>query len=257
MRKVIHYCWFGGNPLPESAIKCIESWKKYCPDYEIKQWDETNFDINCCSYVKEAYAAKKWAFVSDYCRFWILYQFGGVYLDTDVELLQSIDDLPDTFVGFETPSAVASGLIRAAHAGDEICRLMLESYEKDHFIQSGQLNLTTVCIRETNLLYQFGLKKDGTKQLVRGTTVYPVEYFNPKDAYTGAVNITAHTYSIHHYDCSWYSEQEIYATKLKKKLANYIPRRAAGHLAYFIAQCKYDGLTKAMRRTVSKIKRNG
>lgn len=91
--KIIHYCWFGGNPLPELAVKCIESWKKYCPDYEIKRWDESNFDLNCCDYVKEAYQAKKWAFVSDYARFKVLYDDGGLYFDTDVELIKPIDDI--------------------------------------------------------------------------------------------------------------------------------------------------------------------
>ena len=91
--KIIHYCWFGGNPLPDLAVKCIDSWKKYCPDYEIKRWDESNFNLNCCDYVKEAYRAKKWAFVSDYARFKVLYDEGGLYFDTDVELIKPIDDI--------------------------------------------------------------------------------------------------------------------------------------------------------------------
>ena len=101
--KIIHYCWFGGNPLPELAVKCIESWKKYCPDYEIKRWDESNFDLNCCDYVKEAYRAKKWAFVSDYARFKVLYDEGGLYFDTDVELIKPIDDIIERgpFMGAE------------------------------------------------------------------------------------------------------------------------------------------------------------
>lgn len=101
--KIIHYCWFGGNPLPEMAVKCIESWKKYCPDYEIKRWDESNFDLNCCNYVKEACQAKKWAFVSDYVRFKVLYDEGGLYFDTDVELIKPIDDILERgpFMGVE------------------------------------------------------------------------------------------------------------------------------------------------------------
>ena len=91
--KIIHYCWFGGNELSELAKKCISSWRKYCPDYEIIEWNESNFDINLCQYVREAYKEKKWAFVSDYARFWILYNFGGIYMDTDVELITSIDGL--------------------------------------------------------------------------------------------------------------------------------------------------------------------
>ena len=101
--KVIHYCWFGGKELPEYAQKCINSWKKYCPDYEIRQWNENNFDINVSQYVKEAYSCKKWAFVSDYARFWILYHYGGVYFDTDVELIKPINEIIDNgpFMGYE------------------------------------------------------------------------------------------------------------------------------------------------------------
>ena len=102
--KIIHYCWFGGNPLPDIVQKCIESWKKYCPDYEIIKWDESNFDVNCCDYAKEAYEAKKWAFVSDYCRFYVLNKQGGIYLDTDVELIKPIDNLLDFFKNDECPN---------------------------------------------------------------------------------------------------------------------------------------------------------
>ena len=91
--KTIHYCWFGGNPLPEMAIKCIESWKKFLPDYEIKQWDESNFDVNMIPYAAEAYKAKKYAFVSDFARFWILYNYGGLYFDTDVEVIKPMDNI--------------------------------------------------------------------------------------------------------------------------------------------------------------------
>ena len=118
--KIIHYCWFGGNPLPELAIKCIESWKKYLPDYEIKEWNESNFDINCCAYVREAYEAKKWAFVSDYARFWILYQHGGLYFDTDVELIKSIDDLivKGAFMGCEPWNAAPALSLSLIHISE-------------------------------------------------------------------------------------------------------------------------------------------
>ena len=111
--KIIHYCWFGGNPLPELAQKCIASWKKYCPDYEIKEWNETNFDLNCCDYVREAYEAKKWAFVSDYARFWILYHEGGVYFDTDVEVPKPIDTIVEkgSFMGCEKSNQWPLGLV--------------------------------------------------------------------------------------------------------------------------------------------------
>ena len=112
--KIIHYCWFGGNPLPEDAKKYIESWRKYCPGYEIKEWNESNFDINCCDYVREAYEAKKWAFVSDYARFYILYQYGGLYFDTDVEMIRPLFSIlqKGSFMGMEvnSPACVAPGL---------------------------------------------------------------------------------------------------------------------------------------------------
>lgn len=106
--KIIHYIWFGGNPLPELAVKCIESWKKYCPDYEIMIWDERNFDVSVCAYTKEAYDAKKWAFVSDYVRLKALYEYGGIYMDTDVELVKSLDGFlhEKAFSGFETKESM-------------------------------------------------------------------------------------------------------------------------------------------------------
>ena len=119
--KIIHYCWFGGNELSELAKKCISSWRKYCPDYEIIEWNESNFDINLCQYVREAYKEKKWAFVSDYARFWILYNFGGIYMDTDVELIKSIDDLVEygSYMGCE-PTLQRYGYKRKIEK-NEIC----------------------------------------------------------------------------------------------------------------------------------------
>lgn len=204
--KVIHYCWFGKNPKSRLILKCIESWKRFCPDYEIKEWNEDNFDINCCDYVKEAYASKKWAFVSDYCRFFVLYNYGGIYLDTDVELLKPIDSIASTCVGFESEKLINSGLVRAAEKHDKVCELMLESYAKDKFLkENGELNLLTVCERETEILCKFGLKLNNQMQVVGGTTVYPMEYFQPTDMNTGRVYITKNTVSVHHYAASWKS----------------------------------------------------
>lgn len=253
--KVIHYCWFGGNPLPKLVEQCIDSWKKFCPDYEIIEWNETNFDVHCCRYVEEAYQAKKWAFVSDYARFWILYNYGGVYLDTDVELLKSIEDLSDTFVGFENKDTVASGLIRGALKGDEICRLMLEEYEADRFdLGDGMFNVKTVGIRETALLEKFGLKRDDSMQEVCGTTIYPREYFCPKSFIDENVTLTENTYSIHHYSASWHTEEEKHAEKLKKKFNKFMPRKLSGHFAAFFAQWKYRGFAKAVKNVFKKAK---
>ncbi|MBP7510107.1 MAG: glycosyl transferase, partial [Prolixibacteraceae bacterium] len=217
--KVIHYCWFGKNPKPKLILKCIESWKKYCPDYEIKEWNEDNFDVNCCNYVKEAYAARKWAFVSDYCRFYVLYHYGGIYLDTDVELLKPLDKLSENFVGFESKNRVNSGLIRGAVSGDIICKLMLDSYKESSFLNpDGSLNLLTVCDRETDILCAHGMKKDNTLQIIDGTTVYPSEYFNPMDLTTEKIKPTNKTVSIHHYAASWVSKNE----RMRGRIAKWI-----------------------------------
>ncbi len=225
MKKVIHYCWFGGKPKPKVVQKCMKSWAKFCSNYEIIEWNESNFDVHCCQYVEEAYNAKKWAFVSDYARFWILYHYGGIYLDTDVELLKPLKDLPDAFVGFETKTTVASGLIRSALKGDELCEKMLQSYHEDTFAnEKGELNLKTVCDRETEILEQFGLKRNGELQTVKGTTVFPVEYFCPIDIKTRELKITENTYSIHHYQASW----EKRSNRLRGKIYFFL-HRVFGH----------------------------
>lgn len=217
--KTLHYCWFGGNPFPEVVKKCMESWKKYCPDYRIVEWNESNFNIHCCKYVEEAYNEKKWAFVSDYCRFFVLYSYGGIYLDTDVELIKTIDDLPENFVGFEDKETCNSGLIRGAQKGDMICEKMLKSYNDDAFIsEDGSLNLKTVCERETDILKLYGLKGNGCMQNVCGTTVFPKDYFSPKDYVTQKVHITERTYSIHHYAYSWQGEKENISSKIYRCL---------------------------------------
>ena len=155
------------------------------------------------------------------CRFHILNEQGGVYLDTDVELIKGLDDLPDSFVGFESKETVASGLIRGACKGDEICRLMLESYHNDKFIKDdGQLNLTTVCVRETEILKKFGLVPDGSLQTVCDTTVYPTEYFCPIDVSTNELHITDKTYSIHHYAGSWLSKKDKFKMLVRKAIGN-------------------------------------
>lgn len=246
--KKIHYCWFGGNPLPELALKCIESWKKFCPDYEIIEWNENNFDITCCDYVKEAYEAKKWAFVSDCCRFFVLYQQGGIYLDTDVEIIKPIDSLLDcSFVGFEGKSVVASGLIRGVVPGDTICKQMLDSYNNDRFLlDDGSLNLKTVCERETEIFRSYGLKTDGSMQTVMTTRVFPSEYFCPLDNVTWKLNITENTYTIHHYDSSWISDEKKYAKEFRKRHPH-IPRFMALHISGFIAAWKFRGFGSAIK----------
>ena len=230
--KVIHYCWFGGNPLPELAIRCIESWKKYCPDYEIIEWNESNFDVNCCDYVKEAYQAKKWAFVSDYARYKILYEQGGVYLDTDVELLKPIDDLVEkgNYMGCENYSdevmSVNPGLGCATLPGNEFYLEIIDDYEKSHFENSnGSADLYTVVERTTDFLKKYGLKNELNIQTIAGITIYPAEYLCPIDMRTGRLNATQNSYSIHHCAASWVKKRDVYYARVLRLIYNSIGPR--------------------------------
>lgn len=205
--KVIHYCWFGRNPLPESAVKCINSWKKFFPDYEIKEWNEDNFDVKIIPYTREAYEAKKYAFVSDYARFWILYHYGGVYFDTDVEVIKSFEDLlvGDGIFGVQHDYYVNPGLGASALAYHPIYKDLLDLYKNLHFVQeNGELNETTIVSYTTDILLKNGYQKDGSIiQHVKGLSIYPLEYFNPLDDLTGKMRKTRNTRSIHWYSKTW------------------------------------------------------
>ena len=133
--KVIHYCWFGGKPLPKLAKKCLASWKKFCPDYEIIRWDESNFDVNGCDYSREAYEAKKWAFVSDYARLKVIVDNGGIYMDTDVEVVKPLDEFlsHEAFSGFENPRSITTGIM-ACEKGFAPFAEMLNEYYTQHFL---------------------------------------------------------------------------------------------------------------------------
>ena len=206
--KIIHYCWFGGNPLPELALKCIESWKKFLPDYEIKEWNESNYDIRKIQYISQAYDAKKYAFVSDYARFDILYEYGGIYFDTDVEVLRSLEEIikKGAFAGVECGGALNAGLGLATPAASPIYKEILESYDKSSFIKKdGSMDLTTVVQRVSDIFRKYGFTNNDEIQYVKGITIYPTEYFCPKNYSSGVVNITENSYTIHHYDGSWTS----------------------------------------------------
>jgi mannosyltransferase OCH1-like enzyme len=220
--KIIHYCWFGGNPLSELEQKCIASWKKYFPMYEIKEWNEQNFDINIVPFTAQVAKEKKWGFIVDYIRGYVVYYYGGIYLDTDVELLKPFDDdmLQNTcFSGFEDYKYVNPGNIFAGEKGSVIAKNLMDFYSSYNFIQeSGELNLTPSPEIFTKILLKYGLKKNNCYQELGLFTAYSTEYFCPMSFKTGKMNITENTYSIHHFKGSWYNESEKIFLKNKNKI---------------------------------------
>jgi hypothetical protein len=219
--KIIHYCWFGGNPLPELAQKCIASWRKYLPDYEIKEWNESNYDVHKIPYIDEAYNAKKYAFVSDYARFDILYKYGGIYFDVDVEVIKPFDEIIKNggFMGFESKDGVAAGLGIGCNAGLGIVYQILEFYSTLHFLNpDGSFNVRTVVEYVTQILRKNGLEMKNTIQSLDGLTIYPSDYFCPKSPVTGKITITGNTFSIHHYDASWLSEKARLSAERRQRI---------------------------------------
>ena len=228
--KTIHYCWLGGNPLPDSAKKCIKSWKKFCPDYEIVEWNETNYDFTSNRYMREALEAKKWGFVPDFARLDIVYRHGGVYLDTDVEIVKPFDDLLSDrgFAGFEDPEYVALGLGFGAEAGHPVLKHLMDSYADLRFVnEDGSLNTLPSPVINSEALEDLGLERNGGEQrLPDGFHIYPSEYFCPKSFNDGIIRKTENTYSIHYFDASWLSKDKQSEMRNRWKRAKQKSRRA-------------------------------
>ncbi|OLR62170.1 glycosyl transferase [Anaerostipes sp. 992a] len=215
--KVIHYCWFGHGEKPKLAKKCILSWKRYCPDYKFIEWNEENFDINLNAYTKMCYAQKKYAFLTDYIRLLVIAEYGGIYFDTDVELLRSFDGLLDcqAFFGFENNEYVNTGVGFGAEAGNEVVLQMIREYDQ---LLDGEHGVIGCPHLNTDALLKRGLVQNGKKQRVDGAIIYPIEYFNPYDDPTGVLTKTECTYSIHWYGKSWMDKKTILRSKLTKPL---------------------------------------
>lgn len=206
--KVIHYCWFGRGRIPVHYRAWMESWKKFCPDYEIVEWNEDNYDVTKNDYMLQAYEAKRWGFVPDYARLDILYQYGGIYLDTDVEMLQSLDNLlhQEAFAGFEdaTGANVALGLGIGSIPLNPLLKEMRDGYENLLFQKpDGSLNLTPSPYYQTQVLLQHGLKRNGKFQQLPHINLYPKVFFSPKNKYNREVRTNEHSYLLHHFDASW------------------------------------------------------
>lgn len=206
--KVIHYCWFGKGEMPALTKKCIKSWEKYCPDYEIVCHNEENFDISQNRYAKEAYDAQKWAFVSDYARLKVLYDEGGIYLDTDVEIIKPIDDLikEHGYMGFDDNGVISTGLGLACEKGNELVGILLSDYDGISFIrEDGSYDITPCPDRNSDTLKKLGMDFNNRDQVFMGIHMLPEDYLCPMKYYTGKKIITKNTYSIHHFCASWIS----------------------------------------------------
>lgn len=216
--KIIHYCWFGRGQMPELAIKCIESWKKYCPDYELKMWNEDNFDLSSNKFVQEAYRNRKYAFVTDFVRLYVLYHEGGVYMDTDVEVLKSIDEFLKypAFSGFEVTEAIPTGIM-AAEKGSQWAKREMEYYKDVSFIlPNGGFNMKPNVQIITEHAYKIGFVPNGKFQVLNNEiAIFPKDYFCPKSYIDGQIHLTENTYTIHHFAGSWHFEDPL-LLKLKK-----------------------------------------
>lgn len=213
--KKIHYCWFGGNPLPDNVKKFIATWKKYCPDYEIIEWNESNFNIHSMPYVEEAYKSRKWAFVSDVARLNALVSEGGIYMDTDVEVVRSLDSLLEnkSFLGFEGTQYIATNMM-GCEPQHPFFKQFLDSYSSRRFIrEDGSLDQTTNVEEITKRLQNLGFVLNGKEQEIDGIHIYPTDRFSPYDYITGLLRKTPNTYSIHWFDKSWI-KQSGFRTKI-------------------------------------------
>lgn len=226
--KVINYCWFGYNELPDDARKYIETWKKYCPDYEIKEWNESNFDIDSCKFVRQAYDNKAWAFVSDYARLKVIYENGGIYLDTDVELLKSIDFLLDTpfFACIsQIESLCNTGLGYGAEASNPVVKKMMSIYEKMDFDPKRKGQLACPYINDS-VVKSFGYVLSDEVENVNGMTILPPRYMDPILPENGENLLCNDTISIHHYSASWTSK----GSRIRRKILNAIGRERVNEL---------------------------
>ncbi|MFS0638305.1 glycosyltransferase [Mesobacillus foraminis] len=223
--KVIHYCWFGRGEKPEIVKNCIDSWKRNLPDYQIVEWNEDNFSIQSNQYVKEAYESKKYAFVSDFVRVYALYHTGGIYLDTDVEVFKSFDDLlyHESFWGFEQENFIATSTI-GAEKGNLLIKYFLDSYEGKRFLkEDGSSNQLTNVVIITDILKRKGLRMDGQYQELQGIgAFYPQTYFSPYDYINCRKFITSNTYAMHHFYKSWLPPRARFKSNVKKAAAKII-----------------------------------
>lgn len=256
--RVIHYCWFGGNPKPELLKKCIKSWEKFCPSYKIMEWNESNFDVSSCPlYVRQAYEEKKWAFVSDYVRLKIVYDEGGIYLDTDVELKKCLDKMlfNKAFFGFEDGKNVATGLGFGAEKHTPILKELMDDYNDIAFVlPDGSHNNETCPIRNTKIFLKHGLKQNDQLQILDGEIkILPSIYMCPISYNTGRYRHSLKTISVHWFSSSWMDERQKRDHETRKKILRknsvkdfwlHFPNRIAIRL---LGKVRYEKLKSAIK----------
>lgn len=236
--KIIHYCWFGGSPKSKKMLHYIETWKRYFPDYNIFEWNETNFDINSCEFVKQAYIAKKYAFVSDYVRLYALYTMGGIYFDTDIEVLKDFRSYfqdKKTVLGFEDSQHAMTAFI-ATEAGELWIENLIKHYQAMNFVDElGNYNTTPNPIFITKELVKYGLVANGEYQTFgRGFVIYPFDYFSAYDLVLKKIVITNNTVCIHHCGGSWLTVGEKIKMKLKSFIIQCFGEKCFEKIKYFL-----------------------
>lgn len=221
--KTIHYCWFGRNPLPKLAQDCLASWKKYLPEYEVVEWNEDNFPLEEFQFAKEALENRKFAFVSDVCRLYALKEFGGIYMDTDVEVLKSLDSFlhHPAFSGFENDDFVPTGIMASEKNGTWATEL-LKYYNNRSFIkENGEFDTVSNTFIITKIMKDKGFKMNNSFQEIPGyVAFYPNEYFCPKSYKTGKIELTKNSFCIHHFAKSWIPLKKRWRNIIKMKMMN-------------------------------------
>lgn len=258
--KIIHYCWFGNNQIPDRDKKCIESWKKFCPDYKIIEWNENNYDVTHIPYMKEAYEAKRWGFVPDYIRMDLIYKYGGIYMDTDVELIRPLDELLEckAYVGLEAESnCIGLGLGFGAEKGNKIFKELCDYYKTLHFVRGdGTVDMTPNPIIVTEYLKDKGYRfEDGEISKIEEITVFPKEYFCPQSFSDGKTKITNKTYSIHHYHASWQTEEEQKSANDYRFLTNMLGKYWGELVFQGIKTLKAEGTKSTVKKSINYLKK--
>lgn len=255
--KIIHFCWVSDEPYPEDIKRCMDSWAKKLPDYQIKHWNSNNFDINNWKYAAQALSKKKYAFVSDIVRLYALYTDGGVYLDSDIEVLKSFDNLLDAkaFTGFESYGRIAAWIM-ASEKGNPLIKEILDFYrDKDFIDANGNTDLTPNTVLLTKILKKHGMKTMDKIQYLDYITIYPERFFCPLNPWTNEINITNDTYCIHYFKGAWAPPEDRYKHKIINKLVNIkVPIMLARVIAKFFVVIKYDGLKGVVREFWTRLK---